>query len=140
MAIADANGTALRPWLLSAECFNDNAILRGSIPMNTPGSRSNAWLVSVICCVINVESCLAALGLYFDMNQIVAFSIKIFFKVTYIRNKQSFIHCPHLSKCYICLSITFSTKVRLLLPCVIVSNNGIPANDKSSFQIISISL
>lgn len=50
MDIAERNGSALRRWLCSAECFSDSAICRGSFQVNTPGSRSKALLVSVTCC------------------------------------------------------------------------------------------
>lgn len=45
-----AFSNTLRRWLWSADRFSDNAILRGSSQVNTPGSRSSALLDSVTCC------------------------------------------------------------------------------------------
>lgn len=42
--MADWNGRALRRGLVSAERFNDRAILFGSFHVNTPPSRSRALL------------------------------------------------------------------------------------------------
>lgn len=64
MDIAEANGFALRRWLLSAEHFSDNAILCGSFQVNIPSSRSNALLDSVACCD-QYSRCLGDIGFWF---------------------------------------------------------------------------
>ena len=59
--MAEANGVVLRCSLASADRLSECAIFRGSSQVNTPGSRSSAWLVSVTCCDQRCE-CFAATG------------------------------------------------------------------------------
>lgn len=45
--MAERNGGLLRRVLDSAECCSERAIFSGSVQVNTPSSRSSAWLSRV---------------------------------------------------------------------------------------------